>query len=130
MFWLTACAPEGDLLNKGDALERSGKPVEALAAYGKAIEIDPSWWTPYYRKGLLLKELGRTDEAISALEMAWARRPSLHDVPLVLAATLAERGRTEDALRVLREARTIWPQDDEIQQAIERIRGHSNEGVR
>lgn len=43
---------------------------EALAAFNKALEIDPQYADAWNNKGFALNFLGRHDEAIKAFDMA------------------------------------------------------------
>lgn len=44
---------------------------EAVAAYRKALELEPDAWGPANNLGMLLFELGRVDEAVALLEECW-----------------------------------------------------------
>jgi Flp pilus assembly protein TadD len=50
-------------LTRGLALERDGRYAEAAAAYREAAELDPSDVGAQLRLGLVLRVLGRDEEA-------------------------------------------------------------------
>lgn len=58
--------------DRATELERSGRCEEAVAEYQQAILIDPSDLDAHARLGLLLRELGRDEEANRAFEAALA----------------------------------------------------------
>jgi tetratricopeptide (TPR) repeat protein len=60
--------------NRAMDLERKGLYEEAVAAYRDAIRLDSSDVDAQVRLGLLLRELGRDEEANAAFEAALALR--------------------------------------------------------
>lgn len=63
--------PNADVLMvQGIALDRLGKPQEALALYEQAIRLDPDHFAAHHNKGLALLQLGRNEEALAAYEQA------------------------------------------------------------
>jgi tetratricopeptide (TPR) repeat protein len=56
--------------NKGEALRKQDKYVEAIYHFDKALKIDPSYSKAYSSKGLALKALGRDAEAEEAFARA------------------------------------------------------------
>ncbi len=71
-------------LNLAIALEDSGAREEALAQYGRAIELRADAAQPRYSRGMLLLDLGRTDAARLDLRHAVARAGD--DIALLVAA--------------------------------------------
>lgn len=49
--------------NRGLAFERQGKSEEAAAAYAEAVRLDPADVDSQIRLGLVLRDLGRDEEA-------------------------------------------------------------------
>ncbi len=49
--------------NLGVALERMGRPTDAMAAFGAAARDAPGWADPHYSRGVLLQAAGRVDDA-------------------------------------------------------------------
>jgi len=57
-------------LNYGNQLWRLGKNEEALAAFDRAIQIQPAFYQAWYAKGVTLRSLERYEEAIAAFDRA------------------------------------------------------------
>jgi Flp pilus assembly protein TadD len=61
--------------NRGLSLERSGKYEQAAEAYGEAVRIHPLDIDAQVHLGLILRELGRDEEAngafLTALDLKW-----------------------------------------------------------
>jgi tetratricopeptide (TPR) repeat protein len=55
---------------EGNRLREQGQYQEAIAAFDKAIELDPKHSTPYNNKGSVLNKLGKYEEAIAAYDKA------------------------------------------------------------
>ena len=55
-----------DWFDKGNSFRDAGRYDEALAAYNKAIELDPNLVYAWNNKGNSLNDLGRYDEALAA----------------------------------------------------------------
>jgi tetratricopeptide (TPR) repeat protein len=95
------------------ALHRDPKadPARAIKFYQQALDLDPTqprWWAGY---GKVLVEVGRTDDAIGALEQAYQLAP---DDPLVvgrLVEALCLADRAARARTLLRAARFAHPRD-------------------
>jgi Flp pilus assembly protein TadD len=56
--------------NQAIALERSGRPAEAAAAFREAVRVNPFDLDALIHLGLLLRELGQDDEANRAFSAA------------------------------------------------------------
>lgn len=71
------CRPDdpGPVNNLGTHLLRSGSPKDALAAFEKAIRIDPTRAEARYNRALALQRLGRRPEAIEAYRALLADTP-------------------------------------------------------
>ena len=54
-----------DCLNRASAMEASGDRDEAIEEYTKAIKLDSKNTQAYFKRGLLLKEMGMKPAAIS-----------------------------------------------------------------
>jgi tetratricopeptide (TPR) repeat protein len=76
-----ALRPEGGVYNNlADALIKTGKTQEGMAAYNKAVEIDPTNAGQYYfNMGAVLTNTGKVDEAIAAFDKAIAAQPNKAD---------------------------------------------------
>jgi len=65
-----------ELLAQALILNRNNKPQEALAKVEAALEIDPNNADAWGAKGLLLRSMGRENEAIAAFAKAIELRPT------------------------------------------------------
>lgn len=71
---------------------------EAIAAYRKAIELDPGYNTARNNLGLTLKQAGRLAEAEATFREALARDPGYAAAWLNLGGLLTAQGRHEEAI--------------------------------
>jgi tetratricopeptide (TPR) repeat protein len=60
---------------RGEGLHVQGRFAEALAAYERALELDPKFAFAWTGKGTMLYFLGRDEEALAAFERALALAP-------------------------------------------------------
>lgn len=58
--------------NKALELEKKGRYVDAVDEYREAVRLEPADADAFIRLGLLLRELGRDDEANKAFQSALA----------------------------------------------------------
>ena len=99
------------------AWESKGENLKALAAIDRGLETDASDPTLLATRGRLLIELGRTEEAVAALEQA---SPELKDptekaaVIKTLATLYGNKGELEKAIAYFEEAATLSPSDSEV----------------
>jgi len=59
----------------GNALDRQGKPVEAIAAYQQAVTHNPKHFVAHNNLGFLWMRRGKVDEAAAALTEALRHKP-------------------------------------------------------
>ncbi|MGW7383245.1 tetratricopeptide repeat protein [Streptomyces sp. NPDC054794] len=81
--------------------QQTGNPADAVAAYEKALETDPSFMSALYSEANLLRS-SDPDRAIKLLKRAAAADPKATSVQLQLGSLLVEQHRTgeaEDAFR-------------------------------
>lgn len=95
-----------------------GLNEKALAAYRRALDIDPGHALMQYRYGLLLRDGGRVEEAEQAFRNALAANPGFADAGLQLAAILTERGLPNEAAAVLAEVHDADPSNYEVVDAM------------
>ena len=109
------CAPDDAAahLNLGNALARLGRPDEAAASYGRALDIDPAFAEAHANLGLLRLELGNLQEALVSCRQALGIRPDSADAHQSLGRVQLRLGRFDEALRSCRRAITIDPQSAE-----------------
>jgi protein O-GlcNAc transferase len=96
------------LAHLGIALRRNGRLGEAIAAYRRAIELDPLQST-LLNLGRAEREAGRRDEAIAAFRRALTLKPDAADGWSMLSNALREVGRFDEALDAAREAQRHDP---------------------
>lgn len=103
-------APIEALLTRARALERLGRPEEALAALENAVAEHPRHALAHLRLGILARQLGRFALAEGALREAARRSPGEPASHEQLGILLSERDEREAAEAALREAARIAPQ--------------------
>jgi superkiller protein 3 len=86
-----------------------GKKEEAIAAYRKAIELDPKLAAAYYNLGNRLSDLGKKEEAIAAYRKAIELDPKLAAAYNNLGNRLSELGKKEEAIAAYRKAIELDP---------------------
>ena len=89
-------------LNYGTALDRAGRPDEALEAVERGLAIAPGWAALHAEAGALLDRAGRRDEAASALQRAVTLDPADARSAFNLALFLARHGDRPAALAAAR----------------------------
>ncbi|MEZ5357082.1 MAG: tetratricopeptide repeat protein [Bryobacteraceae bacterium] len=109
----------------GQCLEALGRTAEALAAYAKAEQVgraagERSAW-PSYHRGSLLRQGGKFEEAVAALERAAALEPRNAEVQHELGLTLDRLNRPDEALAALRVAVEAEPGEAKFHYALSRL---------
>lgn len=91
-------APAHEIL--GQAYQAEGRTQEAIAAYNKAIELNPESVSAetYNQLGIALAEQGKLSEAIAAFHHAIALQPAYIDAYYNLGVALAEQGKLDTAI--------------------------------
>ncbi len=82
---------------------------EALAEYGRAVEIDPDYPKSYLNMGAILARLGEFDDAVRAFESALAIDPAYTEARVNLAMVHLGEGRFDDAISELETALDYEP---------------------
>jgi tetratricopeptide (TPR) repeat protein len=100
------------LLKQGVALSNLGKDEEALKAFEKAIEINPTDPEAWYNKGVALGKLGKNEEALKAFEKAIEINPTDPEAWYNKGVTLSKLGKDEEALKAFEKAIEINPNYD------------------
>lgn len=85
----------------GDLLEAQ------IERHRQALALRPNHADLHYRYGLLLRQVGRLEEAIAAFEAAIAINPAYVKALVKLGVCLREAGRADDALEAFRAALTL-----------------------
>ncbi|MBE9183887.1 CHAT domain-containing protein [Microcoleus sp. LEGE 07076] len=99
----------GELFNRGIERCHAGDLGGAIAAFEKALEIDPKCHIAWNNLGVTLNDLGRYSEAIAAFEKALEIDPKFHYVWSGLGLTLKELGRYSEAIAAFEKALEIDP---------------------
>ena len=99
--------------HKGLALYNLGKYDEAIAAFNKAIKIDPQFLDAWNNKGRVLAELKKYDEAITAYDKAIEINP--HDSLgwNYKGLALHNLGKYDEAIRAYNKAIELNPQNSD-----------------
>ena len=84
---------------------------EALPLLERAILLDPEYGPAHDRRGVILKEIGRRDEAEKAFREAVRLFPRSPPANLHIGQIELQNGDTAAAIRHLEIARRSWPQD-------------------
>ncbi len=90
-----------------------GRNREAIAAFEKALEIDPKFHEAWNNLGNALKGLGRNSEAIAAFEKALEIDPKFHHAWYGLGNALKGLGRNREAIAAFETALEIDPKFDD-----------------
>ena len=86
-----------NFFSQGLKAQKEGRGPEALAAYQKAAQADPSYFNAYFNAGLLAYDTGDSRQALAAYERALAVDASSTDARYNLALTLKQAGYPLDA---------------------------------
>ena len=84
---------------------------EALQAYRRALQADPSYFDAWYNFGLAATEAGNFQSALSAYETALALRPDSLDARYNFALVLKQANYSLDAARELEKVLAAYPND-------------------
>ncbi len=93
----------------GVALEKAGRPHEALAAFDRSIAIDPYSAIVRNEAGALLVQLGNNAGAAKQFDRAIALDPEYADARQNLAIILAGQGKLDEAIAQWKQAVAIDP---------------------
>jgi tetratricopeptide (TPR) repeat protein len=102
---------------KGNAMFLLERYEGALAAYEKALQLQPNDPKTLINKGKVLYQLSRSREALDAHEQAIKSEPTNADAWNGKGIALIGMGRWEDALAAFDKAREIKPQDPTVWQS-------------
>ena len=101
-------------------LVRQHRSSEALTEIGRAAAIDPDNARYTYVYAVALNSVGRTDDAVAALEASHARHPTDRDTLLALVTINRDASRNDAALAW---AKTLAAVDPSAQPLVDQLRG-------
>jgi Flp pilus assembly protein TadD len=104
------------------APEARGWFAEAAGEARRATDLKPDHARAYLIRGLSLKYLGRTAEAVEPLRKGVTCRPIDIDLQVSLGEALLETGQLKEAETHLENARKLDPKDPRVIEALERLR--------
>jgi len=112
-----------DHLNRAMALEKAGKPGDAMQQYLAIIQANPKADAAYFKAGILLARSGRTAPAVEYLEKAAKLRPSEMSIWRALAKTVVRLGDVERAQATIAALRRAGLPKDAERAVLAELRG-------
>ncbi|WP_156967577.1 tetratricopeptide repeat protein [Comamonas granuli] len=97
--------------NLANTLVSEGLMEEALASFGRALELDDGYALAHFNQANALMEMGRMEDAEAGYRRAAALAPHWADVHSNLGFLLRKQGRLEEAAQSYRQALSIAPGD-------------------
>jgi serine/threonine protein kinase/tetratricopeptide (TPR) repeat protein len=94
--------------------KRSREALEEIAA----VDLNPEDAASQFVRGLVLRRLGRSDEALGALRKAILLQPDQGDFHYALGGALSDQGQQEEAVAAFQEAAALQPQSADFQYAL------------
>ena len=98
------------LSNLGEALRIKGRLHESLAVIKRAIELAPTFSEAHYNYGIVNKQLGHDDVAVTSFRKALELKPKHRNARFALANLLREQGRLPMARREYQQIVEQYPQ--------------------
>jgi tetratricopeptide (TPR) repeat protein len=99
----------GDWFNLGFLLGAASRNEEAVAAFEKALALDPKFDRAWYGMGLALQRLGRHEDALAALKRNTELQPMSPYGWYHLARVHADCEHPDEARRIIRHLRGFEP---------------------
>jgi tetratricopeptide (TPR) repeat protein len=116
--------------NLGTLYRDLGRYEEAVAAFQRAIELDPKYASPYLTLGVIYMALNRLDEAIATLERGIELGPENASERSSLAGAYLRLGRKAEYREQVTIARELIGKEDEYNRACyEAICGNADEAL-
>ena len=89
---------------------REGKSEDAIAAFDRALEIEPSHTYAWHDRGVCLRALERNEEALASITKALELAPAEEEILFTCGATLQKLGILRDDSRILSAAADTYNQ--------------------
>lgn len=105
--------------NRGNQLKREGKLDEAIAAYQRAIELNPSFSWSHHNLGEALATTGQFEKAVSAYQRALEINPLSACSHQNLGEVLTEMNRLDEAIACFQRAIELSPDIPQFQKRLE-----------
>jgi len=110
----------------GFAQSHLGKSADAIAAYKKAVALDPKWFEAQQNLGLALAKSGDLSAAAAALKIAVTLKPTIGGQQALVAVWLAlaqvtEESQPQDSLAAYQKAAEFDPTNSEAQLGVARM---------
>jgi len=110
----------------GFAQSHLGKSADAIAAYKKAVALDPKWFEAQQNLGLSLAKSGDLTAAAAALKIAVTLKPTIGGQPALVAAWLSlaqvtEESQPQDSVAAYQKALELDPTNSEAQLGVARM---------
>jgi len=102
-----------DYFYEGNNFINSGKYLEAIDSYDKAIKINPDIPEFHYNKAIALYNLGRYDEAIAQYDQVIKLNSKFKEAYINKALCLTETSRFDESITLLDEYIKKYPNDAE-----------------
>jgi predicted O-linked N-acetylglucosamine transferase (SPINDLY family)/predicted double-glycine peptidase len=97
------------LMVQGTILQREGRLEEALAAYDRAVSLEPDYAEAHAGRGAVLLQQKRLEEALGALDQALRYEPDAPELHFYRGLTLHQQGRLQEALAAYDRAIRLKP---------------------
>ncbi len=98
-------------VNRGNLALRQGRPDDAIAAYERALKLDPLFAGAYVNLADAYRQQGREDEGEKQLRRGLALLPDAADLHHALGLVLVRLGNTSAALQELKTAVKLAPEN-------------------
>lgn len=116
---LRSDAKNGDALTLAGLLEaQRGDDAKAVEWFDKAIKQLPRRWDLYHNVGMILRRMGRFENAVLRLRKAVLLNPAAGEAHLQLGLALAEQGQQEESVAALRSAVDCLPNNGSVRLAL------------
>jgi tetratricopeptide (TPR) repeat protein len=106
------------LFNQGLEAQKAHRLADSVRAYGRATQLDPSFFEAHYNLGLAQADAGELPSALTAYENALALRPESLDARYNFALALKQANFILDAANELEKLLATYPQENRANLAL------------